>query len=169
MINFKFPLQPYQKYYITKYEELGFSKLIQMKEDRTTNSHYFTDTFLFWKVRRMYILNLGVKGLRPPRTCSLSTAVLCGRPFLFIEHVALRVNSPKKNIHMVRPWNTMISSKWYRKLPRQVHAHKALWLTFLNVDLTFGDEKTHCKMVFAARKFLVTWLRFHAHLLPVRS
>ena len=25
MINFKFPLQPYEKYYITQYEELGYS------------------------------------------------------------------------------------------------------------------------------------------------
>ena len=34
-----------------------------MKDDYTTNSHYLTYTFLFKRVGRMYILNLGVKGL----------------------------------------------------------------------------------------------------------
>ena len=42
----KFPLQPHQKYYITQYEELGFSKRTQMKDDYTTNCHYLTYTFL---------------------------------------------------------------------------------------------------------------------------
>ena len=36
-INLKFLLQPHQKYYITQYEELGFSYLTQMKDDYTTN------------------------------------------------------------------------------------------------------------------------------------
>ena len=31
-----------------------------MKDDYTTNSHYFTFSFLFWKVAGMYSLNLGV-------------------------------------------------------------------------------------------------------------
>ena len=30
-VNFKFPLHPHQKYYITQYEELGFSWLTQMR------------------------------------------------------------------------------------------------------------------------------------------
>ena len=52
VINFKFPLQPHQKYYITQYEELGFSKLTQMKADYTTNSSYqpHTYTFLFTRL-----------------------------------------------------------------------------------------------------------------------
>ena len=42
VINCNFPLQPYQKYNITQYEELGFSQLTRMKNDYTTNSHYLT-------------------------------------------------------------------------------------------------------------------------------
>ena len=34
-----------------------------MKDDCTTISHYLTYTFHFRKIRRMYFLNLGVKGL----------------------------------------------------------------------------------------------------------
>ena len=42
-INFKFPLQPCQKYCITQYEELGFSSLTQMKDDLYYHySHYRT-------------------------------------------------------------------------------------------------------------------------------
>ena len=45
--NFKFPLQPQQKYNIKQYEEpLGFSQLSQMKDDYTTNTHYLIYTFL---------------------------------------------------------------------------------------------------------------------------
>ena len=62
--NFKFPLQPHQKYHITQYEELGFSSLTQMKDDHTTNSHYITYTFSLLDVGRMPFLSLGVKGLR---------------------------------------------------------------------------------------------------------
>ena len=35
-----------QEYNIAQYEELGFSHLPQIKDDYTTNSHYFTYTFL---------------------------------------------------------------------------------------------------------------------------
>ena len=35
VINVKFPLQPHQKFNITKYGELGFSSLTQMKDDYT--------------------------------------------------------------------------------------------------------------------------------------
>ena len=59
VINFRFLLQPHQKYYITKYEELGFSKLTQMKDDYTTNSYYLTHTFLYRKFGRMYFFELG--------------------------------------------------------------------------------------------------------------
>ena len=62
VINVKFPLQHHQKYYITQYEELGFS-YTQMKDDYTTNSHYFTYTFLFKGDGRMYFLSLGMKSL----------------------------------------------------------------------------------------------------------
>ena len=34
VINIKFLLQPHQKYYITLYEELGFSSLTQMQDDK---------------------------------------------------------------------------------------------------------------------------------------
>ena len=47
VINFKFLLQPHQKYYTTQCEELGFSSLTQMKDDYTTNSHFLNYTFLF--------------------------------------------------------------------------------------------------------------------------
>ena len=47
VVNFKFPLQPHQKYYITQYEEFGFSLLSQMKDDHTTNPHYLTYAFHF--------------------------------------------------------------------------------------------------------------------------
>ena len=59
VINVKFPPQLHQKYYITQYEEFGFSSLTQMKDDYTTNSHYPTYTFLFRKVGRMYLFQLG--------------------------------------------------------------------------------------------------------------
>ena len=38
--------------------------LSQMRDDYTTNSHYRTYIFTLYKVRRMYFLNLGVKGLK---------------------------------------------------------------------------------------------------------
>ena len=63
VINIKFLLLPHQKYYITQFDELGFSRLTQMNDEYTTNSHYLTYTFFFKKVGRMYFLNLGVKGL----------------------------------------------------------------------------------------------------------
>ena len=40
VINSKFALQPHLKYYITQYEEHGFSSLTQMKDDYTTNCHF---------------------------------------------------------------------------------------------------------------------------------
>ena len=49
-INFKFCLQPHQKYYIMQYEELGFSSLSQMKDDYTTNLHCLIYRFLFEKL-----------------------------------------------------------------------------------------------------------------------
>ena len=57
--NFKLPLQPNQKYNIT-HGELGFSKLTQMKDYYTTNSHNLTYTSLVKRVGRIYFLNLGV-------------------------------------------------------------------------------------------------------------
>ena len=35
-----------------------------MKKDYTTNSHYLTYTFFFWKFGRMYFLNWEVEGLK---------------------------------------------------------------------------------------------------------
>ena len=64
VINVKFPLQPHQKYKITKYGELGFSLLTQIIDDYTTNSHYLTNKFLFRRLGECStFLNLGVKGL----------------------------------------------------------------------------------------------------------
>ena len=47
MINFKFALQPQQKYCIIHYGELGFHSLLRLKDDYTTNSHCITYTFPF--------------------------------------------------------------------------------------------------------------------------
>ena len=47
LINFRFPLQPHQKYSIAQCEEPRFLQLTQMKDDYTTNSYYLTYTFLF--------------------------------------------------------------------------------------------------------------------------
>ena len=46
VINFNFPVQPHQKYYITQYEELGFSWLTQMQDDYTINSPNLSHTYL---------------------------------------------------------------------------------------------------------------------------
>ena len=51
VINTKFLPQPYQKYYITQYEELDFPYLTQIKDDYTRNSHCVTHTFLFKRRR----------------------------------------------------------------------------------------------------------------------
>ena len=56
MINFKYPLQPHQNYYTTQYEELHCSQLTQMKSYYTTNSHYFTHTFLFKRLGECTVL-----------------------------------------------------------------------------------------------------------------
>ena len=61
VINIKFLLHPHQKYYITQYEELGFSQLTQMKDDYTTNSHYPQLYSSLYKVGRMYFLNFSFK------------------------------------------------------------------------------------------------------------
>ena len=44
--QFQNPLPPHQKYYITQYEEPGFSRLTQMKDDYTTNSHDLNFSFI---------------------------------------------------------------------------------------------------------------------------
>ena len=87
MINFKFLLQPHQKYNITlSIKNLEFRSLLwwkinlnlnlkfnkpepEPKDDFSTNSHYLTHTFLFREVGRMYFLGLGVKGSR--RCCAV--------------------------------------------------------------------------------------------------
>ena len=60
-INFKFPLQAHQKYDITEYGELGFSCLIQMTDDCTSNSHFLSYSSVFKKVERMYFLEQWVQ------------------------------------------------------------------------------------------------------------
>ena len=64
VINVKFPLQPHQRYFITHYEDLGFSQLTQMRNDFLTNSHNLTYTLSLTNVGRMYFLSIGVKGLK---------------------------------------------------------------------------------------------------------
>ena len=59
VINVKFLLQPHQKYYITQYEELGFSKLTRMKDDYTTKSHNLTYTFFSLKGWENELFELG--------------------------------------------------------------------------------------------------------------
>ena len=71
VINLKPLLQPHQKYYITQYEELGFSQLTQMKDDKTTDSHWDTYTFLLKDLGECNFLILGMKGL----TLSLSRVI----------------------------------------------------------------------------------------------
>ena len=44
-------------------ENLAFHSFLSKDEYTTMNSHCLTHTFLFRKVRRMYLFNLGVKGL----------------------------------------------------------------------------------------------------------
>ena len=64
VINFKLLLQPHQKYYITQYEELGFSSVTQIKDDSNIDSHY---TFLLKGLGECNFLILGMKGLNPSR------------------------------------------------------------------------------------------------------
>ena len=60
VINFKFLLQPQQKYYITQYKELGVPYLTPMKDDYAYNSPYIIYTFLFKRLGECtYVLNLG--------------------------------------------------------------------------------------------------------------
>ena len=63
MINFKFPLQPHQKQYITQHEDfLAFHRLLRWKmillPILTTSIIHFSS-----KLESMYFLNLGVKRL----------------------------------------------------------------------------------------------------------
>ena len=72
VINFKFLLQPHQKYNIAQYEELGFSQLTQMKDDYTTNSRYITTYISLLKAGRIYVLNLEMKLPAPSQPLSNS-------------------------------------------------------------------------------------------------
>ena len=62
MINFKFSLQPHQKYYIRQSEELCLSHLTQMKDDYTIYSHYLTYAFLFQRLGECTFWTWGWKG-----------------------------------------------------------------------------------------------------------
>ena len=66
--QFQTPLQPHQKYYITQYEELGFSTLTQMKDDYASNSHYLIHTFPFIKGWEDVLFELGSKRVNWPGT-----------------------------------------------------------------------------------------------------
>ena len=57
VINFKFPLQLHQKYYITQIKNLAFHSLLRWHVIPLNDPHYLTHTFLFGKVGRMYFLN----------------------------------------------------------------------------------------------------------------
>ena len=64
VINFKFPLQSHQKYYITQYEELGFSYWAYSDERWLCYKFSLPHLYiLHFSVGRMYVLDLGVKGL----------------------------------------------------------------------------------------------------------
>ena len=52
--QFKFPLQPHQEYYITQYEEIGFSLLTRMKDD-----YYFQFSLLHLKGWENVFFELG--------------------------------------------------------------------------------------------------------------
>ena len=56
--NSKFLLQTHQKYYITQYEELGFSKLTQMEVDTTIGGGYIFFGFGFGFLVTYYLFYL---------------------------------------------------------------------------------------------------------------
>ena len=63
VMNFKFPLQPHQKYSTTQYEERGFSQLAQMKDDYTTDPRYLSQTFFSLKDWENVLFELGSESL----------------------------------------------------------------------------------------------------------
>ena len=97
-----------------------------MKDDYTTNSHYLTYTFLLRKVRRIYFLNLRVKGLRcnllnsPKEFCWIRIEHYClvssdfksvNSPVVFhaslIESIPGRQTSPTSIRNIRIPWTTL--------------------------------------------------------------
>ena len=66
-----------------------------MKDDYTIDSHYLTYTFLFRKVGRMYILNLGVKGVKSTQWTPIITSCR-SRHFLgrFISSLSVPIVAP---------------------------------------------------------------------------
>ena len=95
VINFKLLLQPHQKYYITQYEELGFSSVTQMNDDYTTDSHWNTYTFLlkdFWECN---FLILGMKGLKllPVLYCLEWEKCPASSPSLLLARIICTVSS----------------------------------------------------------------------------
>ena len=82
VIHFKFPLQPQQKcfylYYITQYDEPGFSLT---KYDHTTNSHYFTYFSLkCWEnvLSELRSKRVKINDFRIQRCCCKSEERACG-------------------------------------------------------------------------------------------
>ena len=73
-INFgQWPKPQLDIYYLSRPdEEMAFNSLLRWKMIDATNSHYLTYTFLF---RRMYFLNLEVKGLK--RRCMYGHVAVC--------------------------------------------------------------------------------------------
>ena len=64
VINFEFPLQPHQKYYITQYGELGFSRLTQMEWVYYQFSLHFSYISLY-KCWESVLFELGSERVNP--------------------------------------------------------------------------------------------------------
>ena len=116
VINFKFLLQLHQKYYITQYEELGFSYLTQMNDYYTDNSHYRTYTFLFKRLGECTILTWEWKGNEHKDELwkLLEFAILCSNRWL-----KTIVTARKKGAHFrVVSFDTFDLQSWSKVLGR---------------------------------------------------
>ena len=109
VINFKFPLQPRQKYYITQYEELGFSSLTQLRDDYAFNSHYLTHASLFKRLGEWLIwLIFYAIVLENSPSINLSKAHW-SFSLTFLNFSQLRFSA--RDIHAEAPLNKKISIK----------------------------------------------------------
>ena len=146
-----FPLQPHQKFNVAQHEELGFSSLAQMKDDSTANSHYLTYTFLV-KVGRVYVLNLGVKGLR---IRSLEFAFMSKKfRSSFSANLLARLRSFHESITTTtfrRPLNTM--GRWVLFC----QSSNGFWFYSFDLQVAVTERAGNSRGGTGARKFHSTW------------
>ena len=105
VINFKISLQPRQKFKLCMKGLSGFSYLTQMKDDYTTNSHYFTYTFLlkrfgewtFWRhsARKTTALCRLNAGQATP--CDLLTILQCVILCVKLFHIEYSADISEEN------------------------------------------------------------------------